>query len=109
MKLTEVAKIDFEKWYKEIHLHTPFLNEEEKNKTIKDFHQRKESEKFGVYVNFFDSVDIYISVSGLVLSKTFISDVSINENIEYYFEGFKNRPEARIKAIEKANEIYNNL
>jgi len=61
-------------------------------------------ERYGVYVDFFDSVEIRISMNQF--------------NKEYWFdidpqaedcECLKTRTEARIAAIEKANEIYNNI
>jgi hypothetical protein len=62
---------------------------------------------YSIYVDFFDSVGSYISVSGLVLSKTYICDISVISNVEHYYDGFSTRQEARASAIEKANEIYN--
>tara|TARA_R110000796_G_scaffold104011_8_gene213554 strand:- start:1780 stop:2097 length:318 start_codon:yes stop_codon:yes gene_type:complete len=59
------------------------------------------TERFGVYVDFFDSVgidiEIYTTIHGF--------DFMIKTNI---FRGyFETRAEARATAIEKANEIYN--
>ena len=58
-------------------------------------------------IDWFDSVGIYVNSSGLTLSKTFISDVSVNDNCEYNYDGFRTRKEATEQAIKKANEIYN--
>ena len=58
-------------------------------------------------IEWFDSVGIYVNSSGLTLSKTFISDVSVNDNCEYNYDGFRTRKEATEQAIKKANEIYN--
>ena len=65
------------------------------------------SMQYGVYVDFFDSVDVYISLdwykSGNTGTEYFETD--INNYIDS--ERFKTRPEARVNSIEKANEIYN--
>tara|TARA_R110002167_G_scaffold5443_2_gene25645 strand:+ start:205 stop:525 length:321 start_codon:yes stop_codon:yes gene_type:complete len=106
MKLTEKCKEDFENW---------ILNDDNSEEyrfgqnLSTNFEELPSSFKYGVYVDFFDCAGIYISVSGLVLSKTYICDVSMNSNVEYYYDGFETRKGARNEAIEKANEIYNNI
>jgi len=98
MKLTGKCKKDFEKWYQL----TDF-----KCKTQPDiiwFYRLSKSMQYGVYVDFFDSVEIDICI--------YFGDVGGYE-VHIYSKGYKNigtfkkRQEARIKAIEKANEIYN--
>ena len=65
---------------------------------------KTKSEQIGVYVDFFDSVKIYIEIMPFE-GKSFywlINDNQMNEGETY------TRPEARTAAIERANEIYNN-
>jgi len=63
------------------------------------------SMQYGVLVDWFDSVGIYIEV--LI--------IDIEDEVQFFYdvnnfccsENFETRPPARQKAIEKANEIYN--
>ena len=97
MKLTGKCQEDFKKWcstedgFQRIQLHS-------------DFYILTESMRYGVYVDFFDTANIRISMNQF--------------NKEYWFdidpqaedcECLKTRTEARIAAIEKANEIYNKI
>jgi hypothetical protein len=110
MELTGKCKEEFEKWVKTKNYSICHdVCERQMNIVpLGDMiEQLAESMQYGVYVDFFDSVGSYISVSGLVLSKTYICDISVISNVEHYYDGFSTRPEARTKAIEKANEIYN--
>jgi len=102
MKLTGKCKEDFEKWY----LKYIILNSEKliSNTDVNYFNLLTESMQYGVYVDFFDSVGIRISMNQF--------------NKEYWFdidpqaedcECLKTRTEARTAAIEKTNEIYNKL
>lgn len=61
------------------------------------------SMKYGVLVDWFDSVGIYIEIYGLDNKFiSFVNDSSIHNEWDL------TRIQARQKAIEKANEIYNN-
>ena len=104
MKLTGKCKIDFEKWQK---AEDWFWNAEMFDAdytNLELFNELPNSLKYGVYVDYFDSVGIDI-------------DVFNNRSQGFYgyrFTGMrymkiniKTRQEARTKAIEKANEIYN--
>lgn len=92
MKLSGKSLEQFEKWYL-----TYFTDEDlwEHNKKLTD------SEKYGVLVDWFDSVGIYINILG---NGTHSFEVIINLNYETYGQS---RHEARAKAIEKANDLYN--
>jgi len=64
------------------------------------------SMQYGVYIDFFDSVDICISINGYVTDTTiyqFQYDIAKDEDV---YDAVT-RQEARAKAIEKANDIYN--
>ena len=120
MKLTGKCKEDFEKWYFKNHCKTSLKYEElmphHKEDVYGWFYGIDLSFQYGVYVDFFDSVGVYISdmvdcyhssrnkpqfsMSGFSMcieGNGFCNDI----------DNFKIRQEARIKAIEKANEIYN--
>lgn len=86
--LTGKCKEDFEKWY----ALTNLTGDEFPMPHILEFYTYPFSMQYGVYVDFFDSHFI---------------DVVLEEwNITSVMEKH-NRLEARQKAIEKANEIYN--
>jgi hypothetical protein len=110
MELTGKCKEDFEKW-----LRPDILSEHRYSELITNcFSQFPESMQYGVYVDFFDSVGVYIqltpyfdSVTEVVLWFFTLEDkrcVHLNSHLE---NKAKTRPEARMLAIEKANEIYN--
>lgn len=72
-----------------------------------------QSMQYGVYVDFFDSVGIYISImashSHYVASEFHGFDICVEGNGFCYDidSAFKQRQEARKQSIIKANEIYN--
>jgi hypothetical protein len=104
MELTGKCKEIFENWYLK---DAPQDDNYYLDFRLRSFYSKEKSMKYGVYVDFFDSVGSHVSVSGLVLSKTYICDISVISNVEHYYDGFPTRLEARTAAIEKANEIYN--
>jgi hypothetical protein len=95
MKLTGKCREDFEKWY--------ILNRQNQRLDIDGcythytlFAIEPFTMQYGVYVDFFDSVGINITIT----RKAWV--VTPNQN------GYcDSRSEARTAAIEKANEIYN--
>ena len=106
MELTGKCKEDFEEWYDKQHLELPLKNVP--YETI-GFESICESMQYGVYVDFFDSVNIDISVK---LSGYFKFDYSIKDKESHSllfteYDWSNSRLEARTKAINKANEIYN--
>ena len=94
MILTGKASKDFIKWLHFKH-------------NLQPYNLFNEIIQYALIIEWFDSVGIYVNSSGLTLSKTFISDVSVNDNCEYNYDGFITRKEATEQAIIKANEIYN--
>ena len=105
MKLTGKCKEDFEKW----------LNLKPKLYGYDHVFNWLQTEmQYGVYVDFFDSVGIYIqltpyfdSVTEIVLWFFTLEDkrcVHLNSHLE---NKANSRPEARTKAIEKANKLRN--
>jgi len=122
MKLTGKGKEDFEKWYI-IHYEDQYEDcgntpEEQRGyvelKGFPDgvlwcngFYDLPKSMQYGVYVDFFDSVGIDVRVVKGLITQKFnyrISDITQVLALDF---GLETRHEARTKAIEKANEIYN--
>lgn len=110
MELTGRTKTDFKKWYNSRPMHTPI------HTPYSIFMGHCDSMKYGVLVDYFDSVGIYINIdSEFDLEepvKTLIFHYDIN-SVEYWESSrqeelvFKTRPEAINSAIEKANELRN--
>ena len=113
MKLTGQCKEDFEKCYEDKY---GVLPEDFSNECT--FYELDDNMQYGVYVDFFDSVGIHVS---MVYSMTANTEVNMKEEYRYsiiFFDKIdtsicsisfteSSRQEARAKAIEKANEIYN--
>lgn len=106
MKLNGKCKVEFEKWLKSNHnLDSIYDKEIEHNivTTYYVFYELPKSAQYGVLVDFFDSVGI------------FIDSINVNQNKEAFVCGvngvqlgyWKSRPEARTKAIEKAIKEFN--
>ena len=98
------AKKDFEKWFRKSELinvftFLPWIKD--KNIGIQ-FYDLPPSMQYGVIVDWFDSVGIEIEI----IKQTKLFFVAINlksDGITYH----KTRQQARQKAIERANTIYN--
>ena len=104
MKLTGKCKEDFEKWYTK-----PLREKVALHRSVEFFKTYTPSMQYGVYVDFFDSVDIDIDTKFCGYLKY---DYSIKDKISHgllftEYDWSTTRQEARTKAIEKANEIYN--
>jgi hypothetical protein len=100
MKLTGKCKEDFEKWY--------IKDLVEKELALEEFYNSSDSMQYGVLVDFFDSVGVNIEVwIEYQVGGVLIDFYAVLVNDENISGGFETRQEARTKAIEKANEIYN--
>jgi hypothetical protein len=113
MKLTGKCKDDYLKWYKDVYSKENDIHEDGMSINYMPF-----SMAYGVYVDFFDSVGIQVKVE-----KEFDMDYAIytgdyawicdleklrGQDGHIVKNGFtETLKEAREKAIEKANEIYN--
>jgi hypothetical protein len=97
MKLTGKCKKAFKIWYEENMNHTPIML------PYNSFMGCHNSIKYGVFVDFFDSVGIDVNV---FKSKFILKFYNTVNDLESY--PFNTRLEARTTSIEKANEIYNN-
>tara|TARA_R110000851_G_scaffold5048_3_gene21072 strand:+ start:461 stop:772 length:312 start_codon:yes stop_codon:yes gene_type:complete len=68
----------------------------------------QDSMQYGVYVDFFDSVGIYVMDKHNEVARRFYYDISTKPmSNDITSECNLTRPQARAAAIEKANEIYN--
>lgn len=94
MILTEQCKQDFETWY----LKTTGFNVEDFSNEC-TFYELPNAMKYGLFVDFFDGV-------GIDINSIYFGEIYILDNM--YQDDNNHRGEARIQAIEKANEIYNN-
>jgi len=107
MELKGQLKEDFEEWYCE--------NIARKNRNITfAFYKLPPSMQWGVIVDFTDSKEIWIKIDYYDINEKQIFEYVINGEGQfgkftclYKDSGYKTRPEAREKAIEKLNEIYN--
>lgn len=102
MILTEQCKEDFEDWIR------PQSDKEERGKSYHSynpyfFYKLPFSMQYGVLVDFFTSEEIYITI----INEIDFIGIGITPN-DYTDYRSKTLNEARTKAIEKANEIYNN-
>jgi hypothetical protein len=115
MNLTGKCKEEFEDWLGSQTINTGSDIHKWYVTWVK-FHIISDSAKYGVYVDYFDSVGIHIkltpyfdSVTKIVLWFFTLKDkrcVHLNSHLE---NKANTRPEARTKAIEKADKLRNDL
>jgi len=98
MKLTGKCKEDFEKWY--------IKDLVEKELALEEFYNSSDSMQYGVLVDFSDSVGMEICID-MWESDDGTQAYTVNIRWEEVSDYNDTRQEARTKAIEKANEIYN--
>jgi hypothetical protein len=106
MKLTGKCKEDFEEWMLLNNKELLKYSEERYSEVIdmsQLFKYLTDSMQYGVLVDFFDSVGIDVRVNSLDFPLTNNFMYSVDGKVKYT----ETRQEARTKAIEKANEIYN--
>jgi hypothetical protein len=104
MELTGKCKEDFEKWY-----NNPLVEHVGLRRLPQWFYTLTESMQYGVYVDFFDSVGIFCEDRRYTdINMAWVVKYPNFKGMQDRFDGLtKTRQEARSKAIEKANEIYN--
>ncbi len=91
MNLTGKCLEDFKKWFNKIGVISMF------EESLSD------SMKYGVLVDFFDSVGLWVSSYRTSLGCRYSIEVGSN----FYFKHSESLPEARTEAIKKAVIIYN--
>ena len=103
MTLTGQCSKDFNEWYLSQDFSKQGQYEYGQRKALNMFNAMMLPFRWGVYVDFFDSVGLRIGVSPVFENDfwVYLNDEEINDI------DFKTRPEARTAAIKKANEIYN--
>lgn len=117
MELTGLAMIKFEKWYYNISYkrfssnHLELIQSTPLNR-LGVFRCMPVSMQYGVYVDFFDSVGIYIKTKRLQALGQWMYILERQDafHLNDYLKNRKcfSRHEARKAAIDKANEIFNN-
>lgn len=115
MELTGKAENDFEEWFiKSEHNTLIFETKSRVEFKVWDYWDDvfSDSMKWGVLVDYFDSVGIHIVICKTNATKRYTADIGvILTTNQMKWEGFKKsfitRSEARIKAIKKAIEIFN--
>ena len=107
MKLTDKCKVDFEKWFWVNPENNIGLKKEQllivKKAQLKIFYDLTNSMKYGVYVDYFDSVNLPININCYGNGESWQYDIA---TLPMIYDA-NSREEARDKAIEKANEIRN--
>ena len=107
------AREDFEKWFssyidKQLAHNREDWNEGEE--LLSNFYELPFSMQYGVLVDWFDSVGIIVDVIKTDFNRLYNFEV-YDENdigkITNFLDGIETRPQARQKAIEQANKIYN--
>ena len=96
MNLTGKCKEEFEKWRKK----------QNYNVDAPYFYELKYSMQYGVLVDFFDSVGLFIQIETRIFDKEHLCCI-YSETVYNRVGCFKTRTEARTAAIEKANELRN--
>ena len=112
MELTGKCKVEFETFY--CNCDDDFRNAKFNTEILADFNELPDSMKFGVLLDYFDSVNVIIEIPFYWGANNW--KIEISEKVggqaelmieEGYNNSLKTRPEARTAAIEKANEIRN--
>ena len=113
MKLTGKSLEQFDKWYME--LRQVELDKSDLKVTdlfcphVSTFHHTLLSCQYGVLVDFFDSVGIEVNTLKISFDGMFHFEAYDEDKIGVPVTGKEStRPQSRAKAIERANEIYNN-
>ena len=101
MKLHGYFKEDFEKWYLNIYLDFSKESEQTKKMMLLIFYKKKFTERYGVYVDFGDSVKLEIDIMSM---QGFGFEYYINQR---HYGNKDSRHEAREQSIIKLQEIYN--
>lgn len=105
MMLTDKCGQDFHKWF--IDKYDLFDDKDPIRKAMLQFYRLPHSMKFGVYVDFFieNDLQIYIKPTVNLRWSVYIDLFGRHILTEYYIH--ETHKEAKIKAIQKANELYN--
>lgn len=107
MKLTGKCKEDFDKWY--VDNYCQDLKEYSYMLEFNIFNCMYDEMKYGVYVDFFDSVGIWLMDNMFSIENDIANEFICQvETFDLIWNTVKeSRQESRIEAIKRANEIYN--
>ena len=106
MELTGKCKEEFEKWQHDCDWFQNINIYNENYTNLEIFNTLEDSMKYGVLVDYLDSVGLNILITveydyGYIISENRYQEI---EEVKRWYE---TRPEARIEAIKKANELRN--
>ena len=110
MNLTEKCKEEFEKWFSKTYSYHGNQSTPPLEKVPYDdigFYNYNSSMQYGVYVDFFDSLGIYIQISLYDIDCGNWQGYIESEHYDFRETHYVSREETRTSVIEKANEIYN--
>ena len=108
MELTGKCREEFEKWYFKDFEFNEEINDFDRRITLSIFYTEKNSMQYGVYVDFFDSVELFIQIETRIFDKE--HPCYIYSKTVYNRVGcFNTRQEARTEAIKKADELRNEV
>ena len=96
MELTGKCKEDFEVWYNDVQRYN-----------MGWFYRLQEEYQYGVYVDFFDSVGIQLSIHCWDNNKYSFTTLKEGRYMRQHKPEVTSRQEAREQAITKVNEVYN--
>jgi len=103
--LTDQCKEAFEKWLYDWEISKGCFPLFDANDHEQEFNALPFSMQWGVYLEFFDSVGIYVNIAGRV--DLFWGNIYVGDKSGSAQRTQKSRPEAQTEAITKANEIFN--
>lgn len=113
--ITDKTLATFERWYYETHCKSSIKFEDlllwQKSEVFDWLYSRCETIQYAFAVEFFDSVGIYVNIVGVLIDSVPCFGYVIQQNNTFNGideDNIFSRQEANAKAIEKANEIFNN-
>lgn len=103
-------KRDFKKWYNDVYVIVHKYPSCMKPYALGSFYNDTPPEQWGVMVDFFDSVGIIINCEYNIVLGDFRHHILIHDKKHWIkTDGQITRPEAREKALEEAEKIYEQL
>ncbi len=107
MKLTGKCKTEFENWF-QLDFEGWKIKCQESQINLEMFFEAPFSMQYGVYVDFFDSIRIYVMTGKNYNKKLYGYSILFKANHYNQIRKYRTKHKARTEAIKKANEIYNN-
>tara|TARA_R110000744_G_scaffold374278_1_gene486948 strand:+ start:43 stop:378 length:336 start_codon:yes stop_codon:yes gene_type:complete len=110
MELTGKTLKDFWRWYLSLEQRKTYKTSSLRggnNAAMIRFLAMSFAERYGVYVDFFDSVGVTINISPIYYDGYCFKIHIENTNGKWLEDNKESRPEARTSVIKKANELRN--